>query len=484
MRCALVFPGPPEYSQLKKRQPLIHYGLGILSATLLSKGIEVDYIDCVAERLDLDGFRKRIKLTKPFLVGFTATTSQIMDAGYLAGVVKSMDNSIHTVIGGVHATALPEMTMKEFPYFDYLVYGEGIQTLPELIDVLANNGYPPSVKGLVYRDQGEIRITPERDFVKNLDDLPFPAYELLNLERYSSYYFYPKKILELPVYLSIGCPFPCKYCFRISGVRVRFRSPERVIEEIEMGMKKYSCYHFAFFDDTFGIDKKRYMDLLELMIKRGLSRKISWSAMSRVDIVDKELLDMMKRAGCLIIFYGVESGSDEILKRIAKNTTTEKIIHAFQLTRESGIKAGASFMIGLPFETRKTLKETENFISRLKPDLFDLSVFQPYPGSEFFRDVCDGKVDIKIKSFDWRFFHRSTGRNLIYRNFEEGEIDRIKWRMLVKFYAHPKRIIIARRYIYGIRYFVIGYILNILYWKIYNRIKNKIRVLRKIAWIK
>lgn len=253
---------------------------------------------------------------------------------------------------------------------------------------------------------------------------------------------------------------------------MRYRSPERTVEEITKGIKKYNCTHFSFFDDTFGIDKNRYSSLLELMISRGLHRKITWTCMSRVDVVDRALLNLMKRAGCSLIYYGVESGSNNILGLLDKNIDTQKILNAFRWTKDAGIRTGASFMIGVPGETKETLRETEEFISKLKPDLLDLSVFQPYPGSEFYKEVLDGKHNVRIKEMRWEYFYRMTGRNLIYTNFEDGEIDRAKWRILFKFYSRPSRWMFGRRYITNVYGFIAGYLLNIFYWKVYRKINN------------
>lgn len=472
MRCALVFPGVKEHSTLL-RQPLIHYGMCILSAVLRNKGIEVDYIDCIAENLNIDGFKRRIERFNPDIVGFTATTIQINSAGYLAEIVKNINNKIYTVIGGVHTTILPERTLKEFPAFDVAVCGEGIVTLPELLQQLPYRNLL-SIKGIAFRNDKDVIVTPSREFSQDLDQWPYPAFDLLNLPRYSSYSFYNKSVIELPVFLSIGCPFSCKYCFRLSGKTVRSRSPERAIEDIEIGIKKFGCRHFMFFDDTFGIDKNRYTSLMELMITSGINKQISWSCMSRVDIIDRDLLKLIKEAGCSLIYYGVESGSDKILESLGKDINTEKIINVFRMTRETGIKAGASFMIGVPGETRETLKETEDFIFSLKPDLLDLSVFQPYPGSWFYNEVISGKYNVRIKELRWEHFYRMTGRNLIYENFEEGEIDKTKWKILAKFYSSPSRLILGRKYITNVYGFLAGYLLNLFYWKIYRKIKSKL----------
>ncbi len=470
MKCALVLPGVIEHSTLH-RQPIIHYGLALLSAILRDRGIEVEYIDCLAENMSIEKFKSRLLRVKPDVVGFTATTMQINSAGHLARIVKEVDNRIYTVVGGVHPTVLPERTLEEFPAFDIAVCGEGIETLPELLRAFSGNKFG-IVRGIAFREGSRVVKTPPREFSENLDEWPYPAFDLLDLKRYSTYSFYKKRTLELPVFLSIGCPFLCKYCFRMSGKNVRYRSAEKTIDEIETGIKKYNCRHFMFFDDTFGIDKSRYTLLLESIIARGKNREISWSCMSRVDIVDKDLLKLMKEAGCSLIYYGVESGSNRILELLDKNIDTDRIINAFRWTKDAGIKTGASFMIGVPGETKDTLKETEEFIFKLKPDLLDLSVFQPYPGSQFYNEIIAGKHNIRIKEFRWEYFYRMTARNLVYQDFKEGEVDRAKWRILAKFYSTPSKLIFGRKYITNVYGFLGGYLLNLFYWKLYKRIKQ------------
>jgi radical SAM superfamily enzyme YgiQ (UPF0313 family) len=422
----------------------------VLISALRNKGIKVEFVDGVAEKFSLEDFKNRVKNSKPDVVGFTAVTEQIEDVGEMAKAVKSISKDIRIIVGGAHATALPEQTLQEFPNIDFVVYGEGIQTLPELIE--AHSNYE-SIKGIAYRSGDKIKITPPRPYLENLDQIPFPAFNLLNLKKYKSNTHFFQKGVDLPIYSSLGCPFPCKFCHRIAGKRVRFRTPEHVIEEMAMGIQDYNATHFTFFDDTFTLNKERVIKLCNLIKQRGFDKKIKWACLSRVDTVDKELFIILKKAGCTTVYLGVESGSQYILDKLDKRIKLHEIKQTFSIAKEIGIKTVAFFMIGVPYETRETIVQTKKFISKLKPDYIELSIFTPYPGTEFYYRINQGWDEIKFKSHRWSDFNMMSSSYLIHKNFKSGELETIKWITYIKFYLHPTKffsILSSSMFKYGI----------------------------------
>ncbi len=220
---------------------------------------------------------------------------------------------------------------------------------------------------------------------------------------------------------------------------VRYRSPERVIEEMELGIKN-NATQFIFIDDTFLLDKKRAMELSHLLIKKGLHKRITWACLSRADIVDEELLTTIKEAGCTMVYFGVESGSQYILDNIGKNITLEEIKHAFSLAKAVGLKTVAFFMIGTPYETKETIMSTRRFISELNPDFLELSIFTPYPGTEFYSAIKQGLEGIVIVDTSWSNFNMTRSEYIRHKNFGSDELEVIKWTVYVRFYMHPSRI--------------------------------------------
>jgi radical SAM superfamily enzyme YgiQ (UPF0313 family) len=361
-------------------------------------------IDAIAERMDWVTFEQelRAKCPKYYITQVTAPTLTNDMHGVM--VAKSLGSA--TIAFGTHVTPLPLETMRDFPALDYILRGEPELTLRELVDFcegclttqplwLSNlmaktdpdwsqlDRGRADVKGLVWRDRGEIRINQDRPFISDLDDLPLPRYDLLPLNSYRM------PLMKGPfcfVVTSRGCPAGCKYCIKHVTYQwsVRLLSPKRIMEDItdlhSRGIKNIHMYA-----DLFTVNRTQVMELCALLISSGLS--IRWTCNSRVDYVDEEMLTQMGKAGCWMISWGIESGNETILKKAAKGASPAKAKQALTWARNAGIKNWGYFIIGLPGETADTIRQTIELAKSLPLELALFHVAAPYPGTPFFFEV-------------------------------------------------------------------------------------------------
>lgn len=336
---------------------------------------------------------------KPDYVGITASTVSIYNASKVARMIKDGDNSITILVGGPHITATPLETMKRFPDFDIGVVGEADYTIIELLDALENKGDLSMVKGILFRNSGEIIQTEKQPFVSNLDELPMPAWNLLpNLAKY---YCPPvHTVKRLPAALMVssrGCPNKCTFCDRsVFGNHLRANSAEYVMKMIRELYYKHGIREIQFRDDNFLAFRSRLRELCKCLKEEKLD--LVWSLAGRPDMINREVLALLADAGCWQIWYGVESGSQRILDFIQKKTKLGEIREAIRWTKEAGISAGGFFMIGLPTETPEDIEKTIEFSQELDLDEAHFTFFTPYPGCELYGMTDQyGKYDD-----DWR----------------------------------------------------------------------------------
>ncbi len=433
-------------------------GLASVASFLLSLGYEVKIVDPI---IDVpEEILKKIKKFKPDFIGISSYTNEIFNAAETAYLAKKAVPGVKVVLGGAHASALPQRTLEEFPVFDYLVIGEGEMTTKELVE-----GKPLSkIKGLAFFDEtGKFVLNQPRPLIENLDSLPFPAWELYDIDQYrggslSGVFGKKGKDLELPVESARGCPFSCIFCFRVCGRTIRFRSVKSVVDEVQRDVEKFGANKIFFIEGTFGVNKKLGLELCREIIKRGLHKKITWSTGGRVDVVDKELLGAMKDSGCVYIGFGVESGDEKILKAVGKNTTISQIKRAFQLCREVGIPAEANFIIGHPFETEKTAQKTINLGREIKADYANYAILVPFPGTKVAEMAKKGVGGARILSYDWRLYGKQIGAAMDLRQLPREKLISLQKRAYRSFYFRPEmmKVVLQRvtnpsRLLFGIK---------------------------------
>lgn len=368
-KVTLVYPNFRAYddNSIFRFPPL---GLGYIAAVLMKNGFSVDILDCtfMSQKYAL----KQIRDSNPKIIGIQSMFSMRDKAIEIARLLRKDCELL--IAGGPLPTINPEAFLKDF---DVVVLGEGEQTMLDLVRAFENGNNFFSVPGIIYVDQQsrEIRRTSERIIIKNLDDVPFPARELFDNSSYKRYYMKKFGYSITTVMTSRGCPFTCDFCSRpVFGNGFRSRTATNIVDEIEKVLSMgYDRIWFA--DDCFTLNKRRLIEVCSEIMKRKM--KVGWECLSRVDTLDSKLVKRMKQAGCLRIFFGIESGDDSILARMGKNITANNAEEAVRLCNTQGVKVGAFFILGYPGENEKTLLKTVKFASSLKLDY--LSFTLPYP---------------------------------------------------------------------------------------------------------
>ena len=379
-------------------------GLLWIASYVREHGFSVKIIDGVTQNIK----KTLLKIDHDInIVGVTATTDTILSAYYICRFIKkNISEKIICVIGGFHATALPKRTLKE-SMFDIAIVGEGELTMLDVLEKIKNKKFPDSVPGTVVKFGNKIIVNKPRELIKNLNILPFPAYDLIDIEMYfhgiRGRYGNSKRTVMLTV--TRGCPYNCVFCASKTmwKRRVRFFSVDYIIKELQFLIQKYKIDGISFFDDELFINKKFIHELCDSLISTGISKKIIWSCQGRVDTIDRELIRKLKKAGCVLIRFGMESGSEDTLKFLKRNTTTvEQNKNAAVLCKEENLSCFGSFIIGSPFEKLNDIVKTINFIETYIHDNVDVFVMVPYPGTDSW-DIYT-KNNFLRKSINWSDF--------------------------------------------------------------------------------
>ena len=329
--------------------------------------------------------KKSIEKYDPSVIGISAKTQNFISATMVAKIAKEINPKIKVIVGGVHSTMNGSKVL-DCKDIDFLSIGEGENTLVELLLALEKNTELSSVNGIVYRENSKIVNTKPRSYVEDLDTLDFP---LTNASKVlKDFDKYPKEAFGY-VFASRGCPYACTFCESKSmwTRKVRYRSPENIVEELKQ-MHRFGINKVNFDDDTFGISKKNIKAINDLMYEE--LPNMTYTCETVVQLAkDENVVKDMRRGGCTATFVGIESGNNEILKKIKKTQTTDECIQAIQNLRKHGIESHTFIMVGFPDETEETFKQTIDFIPKLKPDGVIFSIFTPYPGSDIYNECKD-----------------------------------------------------------------------------------------------
>jgi len=369
-------------------------GLAYLAAVLDRKGIENDLIDSEAKGYSVPQLEKEVKKRNPEIICLTGTTPSIESVFRCARALKKSLPQSTILIGGPHASALPEDCINR-DGIDIVIVGEGEMTIVELVAALDSGAPLKGVKGLCYKENGKTVMTSPRELIEDINSIPFPARYKLDLDKYVGSIGLPKVGRIATVMTSRGCPYQCTYCSShiIWKGRLRMRSAENVLQELEELVERYHVKAIMFKDDTLAVNKQRLKDICRGMMDRKMN--LLWSCSSRVDNVNKELLELMHRAGCRLIEFGFESGSQRVLDRMKKGTSLDQARQAVKWCKEIGISINGFFMIGNPQETIEDVEKTIEFAKELNPDNAQWAITTPYPGTQMFVDMKDriGKVE-------------------------------------------------------------------------------------------
>jgi radical SAM superfamily enzyme YgiQ (UPF0313 family) len=359
---------------------------------------EAGLLDAFALDLDYGALEKRIRGIAPDVVGIPVTTFTLLDAMETARRVRRAVPEARIVAGGIQPSIYPAQTAG-LEAFDYCFAGEVDLTLPRFLEALEGGGPLDGMPGIVYMAEDRLVSNPPAAPADDLDALPFPAHDLLEIDRYSSL------VTDLePVSITItsrGCPYRCSFCSRsVTGKKYRTRSPESIAEEMAW-CEKLGIRYMLIYDEVMTIKKDRVLALCELLLKKGTT--IKWMARTKVGSLTEEMLSAMKRAGCDLVTMGIESGSPGVLKRLNRPTDTEALIESFHMIHRAGLKSIAYFMVGCPGEEMADLRASLDVARRANPDMVHAAVFVPYPATDLYEEgLATGRFD----SDYWEAFSR------------------------------------------------------------------------------
>ena len=379
----------------------IPLGVYYLAASVRKAGHDVRVIDGEALEMTVDDVGRDAVAYGPDIVGISSTTVAFHRALETAREIKARMPAVPVVVGGPHVTAVGEEVFEQ-KEIDLAVYGEGEETLTELLDALSTGGDLSSVKGLGYRRNGRPSINAARPFIEDLDDIPLPAYDLLG--DFGLYNPPPTNYKRLPVanvVTSRGCPNQCTFCgHSVFGRTLRQRSPENIAAEIELLYERHHVREIAFVDDTFTINPERIFALFSILNRKNI--RFPWTCMSRINTADFETLRFMKEQGCWHISFGIESGSEEILHLIKKHISLAETRRVVGWCRELGIRTKGFFIIGHPGETRESIDLTIKTALALPLDDVVVTLNTPLPGTEQYRTAGDYG---RLEKGDWARFN-------------------------------------------------------------------------------
>lgn len=354
-------------------------GLAYIAAVLEREGIGFDLLDANGLGMTGEEILAVVREKKPAAVGATVMTSMLAAARRLSDGVKSLSRPPLLIFGGPHPTIAPEEALDRGGA-DICVRGEGEETIVDLVARLGQG--PPgwrAVAGISFKENGKAVHTPDRPLIRDLDTIPFPARHLLPLDRYQTIHTGRTRFATLMT--SRGCPGKCMFCFRPFGRNLRYRSLDNVMAEVRELVERFGVEEISILDDAFTLDRARVAEFCDRVLASGLRFAWRLGNGTRVDLIDDEMLRLMKRSGCYEVAFGIESGDDEVLRKIGKEITTAQVERAFAAAKRAGMETIGFFMIGHPFDTVETMRKTIDFAIRLDPTYAQFTMSTPLPGT-------------------------------------------------------------------------------------------------------
>jgi len=444
MRILLI--NPPVYNEILGNNPQIvqeergynpPLGLLYLATVIKKQNIhEIKILDSQVEEMSYTEIKKYILDYSPDVVGLTVMTFTLLDVIKTCRLVKEILPKCKIVLGGPHVHLYPEESLISTEA-DFAVTGEGEYSFPRLLDNIEKPEECKNIPGVCFLNDNIFISGPGPGLITELDDLPHPDRTLLPYKKYGSILASKSPITTM--FTSRGCPYRCKFCDRPHlGKNFRAHSADYVIDEMEQ-CEKLGIQEILIYDDTFTIDRSRTLEVCSLYKKRNLH--ISWDIRARVNTIDEEVIKALKSANCQRIHFGVEAGTEKILKELNKGITKKQALKAFRLAKKYDIETLAYFMIGSPTETEEDIKETFKFSKKLSPDYMHLTILTPFPGTEIY------KMGLEQGLFNdfWREFSRTPSPDF-KPLFWEAEISERRLRELIiegykLFYFRPTYII-------------------------------------------
>lgn len=426
----------------KKRNSQPALGILYLASVAEKRGHIVRVIDSDVEGYHISSLAAEITNGGFDIVGITATSPVFHKAVDLAKRLKSAGCTAPILIGGEHANIFKKDAF--FDCFDFAFYGESDHSFDEFL-ALCERGSSDyhTVKGLIFRKDGAAVVNGPRERIDDLDELPFPAMHLLRRNAYiMTFAGFPRREY-IPIMATRGCPFKCVFCSEpLTNPKVRYRSPENIVDEMEKWSKDLGIKHFFFLDSNITLKRPQIEGVCRELLSRRLG--VTWEGWTRANLVDRPILELMKLAGLIRISYGIESGDPEILKTIKKEVSHSDMLNAFKMTEEAGVEPACSLMIGLPGETRASAQRTIEFVRGIPQILYsNLSIANPYPGTEMYSWAVEGRHGIKLHVNDHSEYRRYDRSPISVNDLGQEDLVRLQKLGLLRIHLRPKRILAA-----------------------------------------
>jgi len=428
----LLINPPTQIWATRNTAPL---GLGYLAAVLERQGHRVEILDLMVERKSDAEVRKDISLMD--MVGVTSTTPAVYNAYKICKVARQ--EGVPVVMGGPHPSALPFESLDEC---DLVVCGEGEETIVEVCKAVETGSSLKGIRGIVYRDDGTVVDARPRDFIRDLDSLPFPAWHLFpDIGRYTIQHpLLDSKVASGVILTSRGCPHNCVFCYKsIFGSAYRYRSPANVLREWRMLIEKYKVKEMGIVDDSFTSNPKRAIEICRSIVEQKLQVPWLMPTGTRVKPISREMLEWMKKSGCSRIAYGLESGSQEILNKIGKGITLEDAEAAVNLTKSVGLETIGLFMIGNYGESESTIKQTIKFSKKLNLDYAIFYIATPFPGTRLF-EIVKNQGRFLISNWDEYVIHGNRRAFFELGEVSKDLVERMHRQAYRSYYLDPRYI--------------------------------------------
>ncbi len=438
-----------SYGELKDfSNPQPSIGYAYIASVLRKNGFSVSILDAYVSQLDVEEILGEIEARGTDLLGISVLTTSIDVVEQLIRAVRTRFPHIKIVLGNMHASLFSEELLSA-DLADCIVHREGEYTMLELVRALEEGSDLGDIQGISYRHDGNIIHTPVRPFIEDLDNLPFPAWDLFPLESYTTdprTEIIPGKTERL-ILATRGCPNACSFCSsrteRALGSRYRMRSPGNIVDEIEYMHECYNSEVFSFMDMAFPLKKSHAMGVFREMIDRGVNKKVVWCTECRVKPIDYETLKAMREAGCVRVNFGIESGSDRILKVLKKGFTVDDVRRAVRLAKKAGIEVDGMFMMGIPGETERDIKATVELAIELDVRYAIFNIFVPYPGCELY-DILSKEGKISFDSWsDFTSYPTFSGGKPVYvpDGLTHARLMKLQKYAMRKFYFRPRFVL-------------------------------------------
>jgi anaerobic magnesium-protoporphyrin IX monomethyl ester cyclase len=407
--------------------------LATAAAVLERDGHSVQLRDFPAEGRSLAELDQLVKEFSPDLAIWGSATPSITSDLSLAERLKKIHSGLMTCTFGTHAATLAEDCLRQHPDLNFIIRGEPEMTVGDLARMLSEKASPEQVPGLIFLDsQKRLVVTPERELPKNLDDVPDPAWQYLDLNSYRLPLKGRKFLMVVP---TRGCPYACSFCTTHSyyGSNLRRRSPARVIAEIRRNVTEFGVKDFLFWSDTFTLDRSYVKELCRAIIAENLA--ISWASNSRIDTIDQEMFRLMREAGCWMVSYGIESSSQDVLNATQKGASVKDIVKAVSWAKAAGLQVTGHFVLGLPGETPASLEETVKFSRGIGLDFAQYYCAVPFPGSSLY---VEAKQKGWLPETPWEDFRQDKAIMQI-PGLPAETVQRLRDEAYLQFYSRPQK---------------------------------------------